>query len=130
MMLAVPSGPAVASPFDPTALEIVALGPDVVHVALCVRFWVDPSVYVPVAVNCCVNPVGTDCIEGVTAIDTRTAGVAVRVAVPEMHDVGSVAVMTEEPRLTDVAYPTGMAGAFATAIDPGDDTHVALLVRF
>ncbi len=34
MIVAVPGTPAVASPFDPAALEMLALDPDVVHVAL------------------------------------------------------------------------------------------------
>mgnify|MGYP001104283644 CR=1 FL=1 len=43
----------VASPFDPTELLIVATGvADEIHVAAVVRFWVVPSVYVPVALNC------------------------------------------------------------------------------
>ena len=44
MIVAVPRTPAVASPFDPAAFEMLALGPDVVHVALWVMSIVDPSV--------------------------------------------------------------------------------------
>jgi hypothetical protein len=129
VMVAVPIGPAVASPCDPAAFEIRALALDEDHVALCVRFIVDPSVYVPIAMYCCVSPLATDCVAGLTAIETRAAAVAVSVAVPEMPDTGSVAVTTLAPRLTDVARPAGIVGAFATLIEPLEEAHVALFVR-
>jgi hypothetical protein len=44
VMVAVPVGPAVASPCDPAAFEITALALDEDQVALCVRFIVEPSV--------------------------------------------------------------------------------------
>jgi hypothetical protein len=37
-----------------------------------VRFWVLPSLYLPVAVNCCVLPLAIDGFVGVTAIDDST----------------------------------------------------------
>src|SRR5208282_3344245 len=44
-----------------------------------VRFCWIPSLYVPVAVNCCVAPLAIDGFAGVTAIDTKVgAGVTVR----------------------------------------------------
>jgi hypothetical protein len=39
-----------------------------------VRFWVLPSLYLPVAVNCCVLPLAIDGFVGVTAIDTKLLG--------------------------------------------------------
>jgi hypothetical protein len=81
-------------------------------------------------VYCCVSPLGTDWVTGLRAIETSAAGVAVSVAMPEIPDVGSVAVTVVVPRLTGVARPGGMAGAFATLIDPFDVDHVAPLVRF
>ena len=38
-----------------------------------VRFWVLPSLYVPVAVNCCVAPLAMEGFVGVTAIETNDA---------------------------------------------------------
>jgi hypothetical protein len=40
---------------------------------------VEPSEYVPVAVNCCVSPFGITGASGDTAIDSSTAGVTVNV---------------------------------------------------
>ena len=45
-----------------------------------VRLAVEPSVYVPVAVNCSVRPLATDGFTGVTAIDVNAAAVTVRVS--------------------------------------------------
>ena len=56
---------------------------DEVQVTCVVIFWVDPSEYVPVAVNCWVIPTAMLAVAGVTAIeDNVTAAVTVRVAVP------------------------------------------------
>jgi hypothetical protein len=67
-MVAVPAALLVASP----ALEIVAMPvADDCQVAEFVRSLVDESLYVPVAVNCCVSPAATDGFAGVTAIDCR-----------------------------------------------------------
>ena len=52
------------------------------------------SLKVPVAVNCCDTPIGTVGIAGVTAIDTRTAGVTLTVAEPEIvPDVADTPVL-------------------------------------
>jgi hypothetical protein len=48
-----------------------------------VRFWVLPSLYVPVAVNCTVCPTLIDGFTGVMAIET-SAGFTVKVVPPEM----------------------------------------------
>jgi len=52
------------------------------HVTEFVRFWMLPSLYVPVAVNCCVAPFVIDGFAGVTAIEVSTAPVTVRVVEP------------------------------------------------
>ena len=49
----------------------------------------------PVAVNCCVDPLGTDGFAGVTAIETNVGAVTVRVVEPEI--VPDVAVMVAVP---------------------------------
>jgi hypothetical protein len=106
----------------------VALSVEEDHVALSVTSIVDPSVYVPVAMNCCVNPLGTDCVGGFTAIATSAAGVPVSVADPEMPVAGSVAVTTAGPSVMEVARPTGIEGAVATLIDPLEDAQVTVFV--
>ena len=68
----------LARPLEPLALLIVAT--DVAaeaQVTLVVRSWVELSVYVPVAVNCCVVPRAMLGVAGVTAIDTKVAAVTV-----------------------------------------------------
>ena len=47
------------------------------HVTWLVRFCVLLSLYVPVAVNCCVVPFAIDGFAGVTAIDCSVAAVTV-----------------------------------------------------
>src|SRR6185437_13818669 len=49
------------------------------HVTEPVMFETPPSLNVPVAVNCCVNPFAPVGFAGVTAIDCRAAGPAVNV---------------------------------------------------
>ena len=65
---------------DPTPLAIPApvmvatAGFDELQLTVLVRFWVLPSLYVPVAVNGCVVPVTIDGLAGVTAIDDSVGG--------------------------------------------------------
>ena len=66
-------------------------------------FWVDPSEYVPVAVNCWVAPTTMLTVAGVTAIEERVAAVTVRVVFPEI--LPDVAVMIAEPAAIAVAKP-------------------------
>lgn len=54
-------------------LIVATLGFDDVHCTEAVRSWVELSLYVPVAVNCCVVPSGTEAVEGEIAIETRMA---------------------------------------------------------
>ena len=68
---------------------------DDVQVADAVRSCVLALVYVPVAVNCCVLPSGTDALAGVTEMETRVGAVIVSVVDPVI--VPDVAVMVVEP---------------------------------
>jgi hypothetical protein len=68
---------------SPAVLTVATAAAEELHVAVLVRFCVLPSVYVPVAVNCCVLPLTTDGFTGVTAIDTSVAAVTVSVVLPE-----------------------------------------------
>jgi hypothetical protein len=62
-----------------------------------VRSWVELSVKVPVAVNCCVSPLAIDGWAGVTVIETKAAGVTVSGTEPEVEP--KVAVMVTLPVL-------------------------------
>ena len=77
-MVVFPAFTAVASPFEPAALLIVAVlvVPDV-QVTVAVMFCVVPSEKVPVAVNCRVVPSAIDWLVGVTAIAESVAAVTV-----------------------------------------------------
>ena len=75
---------AMASPLEPAALLTDAIVvSDAVHVTEAVRFWVELSVYVPVAVNCWVVPSVMLGLSGVIAIDTSVAAVTVNPVEPE-----------------------------------------------
>jgi hypothetical protein len=59
----------------PVPLIVATEAFEELYVAVLVRFWVLPSLYVPVAMNCCAAPFGIDGFAGVTAIDTKFLGV-------------------------------------------------------
>jgi hypothetical protein len=69
--VAVPMAWAAARP-----VLLMAAMPDgeAVQVTALVRSWVVPSLYFPVAVNCCGRPLETTGLGGVTAIETKGAG--------------------------------------------------------
>ena len=101
--------------------DVIVAPTEALQVTLLVMFCVLPSVYVPVAVNCCVPFGATDADEGVTAIDTRGL-VTVSDAVPEI--VPEIAVMVDvAPGVTPVANPP------AAMLAPADALHVAVAVR-
>ena len=79
------------------------------HCTVVVRFCEVPSVKVPVAVNCCVVPAGIEGIAGVTAMETRVAGVTVRLVDPTIDP--EVAVTLVVPTATLVATPAGLTVA-------------------
>ena len=70
-----------------------------------VRFCVELSEYVPVAVNCRVVPLTMLELVGVIAMDTSVAGVTVSVAIPET--LPDVAVIVVEPAATDGSQSVG-----------------------
>jgi hypothetical protein len=74
-MVVGPSSKSVATPADETVATVVA---DEVHVALAVILPLVPSENVPVAVNCCVAPTGTDAFCGVNAIEVNVSTLCVR----------------------------------------------------
>jgi len=108
----------------PAVLIVATVTAEELHVAVLVRFCVVPSLKVPVAVNCCVPPFGTDGFAGVTAIDTRVAGVTVSVVLPLTPP--ELAWMVVEPVPAAVAKPAVLIVATVTE----EELQVAVLVRF
>jgi hypothetical protein len=88
---------------NPALLVVAVAGVFDDQVAVLVRFWVLPSVNVPVAVNCCVAPNGSVGIAGVTTIETKTAAVTVTVVEPLI--VPEVAVTVVLPTAVPPAVP-------------------------
>jgi hypothetical protein len=116
--------PAFSAEASPAALIVAVVVLDDAHVTLAVRFCVELSLYVPVAVNCCVFPAATDGFTGVTAMDTSVAAVTVRVVLPEMAPL--VAEMVVLPAFSADAKPA----LLIVAVVVFDDAHVTLAVRF
>jgi hypothetical protein len=114
--------PCAAPLARPAALIVATLVFDEVRVAELVRFWVLPSEYVPVAVNCWVVPLGIDGFAGVTPIDTNTAGPTVKVVLPVTPP--DVALIWEVPSAAPMARPPALIVATALL----EDTQVAELV--
>src|SRR5439155_19350598 len=59
----------------PALLTVAIVGCDEFHVTVLVKFCWLPSVYVPVALNCWVLPLGIDGFVGVTAIELSAIAV-------------------------------------------------------
>ncbi len=121
LMVDVTVDTAVARP----ALEIVAteLVADA-QVTWLVKFCVELSEYVPVAVNCSVSPLGRLGFAGVTAIDSSAAAVTVSTVEPLIPL--KVALMVEGPVATAVARPP----LVIVAAEVVTEAHVTRLVRF
>jgi len=124
-----PAATAVASPFEPAALLIVAkLVLEELQVAEAVRFCVVLFENVPVAVNCCVDPVVRAEVRGVTAIEINVAGVTVNMVDDDM--LPDVAVIVVEPAATGVTSPLEAAALLMVATDVDDELQVTVVVRF
>ena len=113
---------------DPRATPVMmpVVGPTVamdvaleLQLALVDTFIVVPSEYVPVAVSCRDSPIPEEAGLGVIAIDSTTADVTVKVAVPDTEP--ELAVMTADPGATavtrpEVAFTLAMAGALEVQV--------------
>src|SRR5208337_4135035 len=121
LMVDVPVATAVANPpLAMVATDVVAEA----QVTWLVRFCVVLSEYVPVAVNCCVCPLRTLGLPGVTAIDCSTAALTVITVEPLI--LPSVALMVDGPVATAVANPP----LVMVATDVVAEAQVTWLVRF
>jgi len=117
----------VASPLEPEALLMVAMAvSDELQVTEAVRFCVVLSVYVPVAINCCVVPRAMFGFVGVTAMDTSVAEVTVKEVVPEMLPDAAVIVVC--PVATEVASPLEPEALLMVAMAVFEESQVTDLV--
>ncbi len=116
---------------DPTAAPLARPEPEIVaavmfvddHATVVVRFFVLPSLYVPVAVNCCVAPKVMEGFMGVTAIETKLGATTVNVAEPVIElDVAEMFVVPAETLLAIPLLPIP-----ATLGD--EELHVEVVVR-
>jgi hypothetical protein len=121
VMVEVPTPAPLASP-DALIVAVVVVPDDQVTVE--VRFCVEPSLNVPVAVNCCVAPLVIDGFTGVTAIDCNVAAVTERTVEPLIAP--DVALIVDVPTPAPVARPAVVI--VAVVVVPDD--HVTLDVRF
>jgi hypothetical protein len=124
-MSVVPTATLLASPREASAFEIVAVA-DVVdaHVTVPVRSCVVVSVKVPVATNCCLVPLAIDGVAGVTAIETKFAGVTVSVVLPLIPPIA--AEMLVLPVVRPLARPFESAAFETVATAAMLDAHVTL----
>ncbi len=123
-MLELPSATLVAKPWAPGALPMVATEAlDEAHWTEPVMFCVLPSVKVPVAANCCVVPRGMVGIAGVMAMETKVAGVTVKVDEPAMPAAAAAIMVWPVEALA--ASPL----ALAVATEGADELQVAEVVR-
>ncbi len=104
VMLLVPTATPVA---NPAAVMVAAAVFDEFQVTCAVTFAVEVSLYVPVAVNCCVNPFASVGLAGVTAIDCSVAAVTVSTSTGEVTPL-RLAVMLLVPTATPVANPAAV----------------------
>ena len=116
LIVAVPTALATASP---AGLTLAIAGADELQIAVFVRFCVLPSLYVPVAVNCCGAPAAIEGLTGVTVIEARTGEVTVSMAVP--CTVPEAAAIVVLPTIKLLAKPA----ALIVATGGADELHVA-----
>jgi len=121
--LAVPSAILLATPGVGAPVLIVRMaGVSVLQSTVVVMSCVLPSVYVPVAVNAWVVPKGSVGIAGVTAIDTNTAGLIVKLVDPVIPFEVALTPVLPTARLVAMPCP------FTVAIPESVVVHVTPVV--
>jgi hypothetical protein len=108
---AVPCETLVARPT--VELNVATVGVFELHCAVLVMFCVLPSLNVPVAVNCCVTPIGSVGIAGVTAIETNVAAVTVTVVEPLIAPEVAVTLVLPMATLLTAPWPIVAMPKFA-----------------
>ena len=125
LMLAVPIATLCASPAR-LMVATATVSDDQLTVLL--RFWVLPSVNVPVAVNCCVVPSASEGVAGV--ITNETSAAAVTVSVVDPVTVAEVAVMVAIPWPSLLAKPCVGAALLIVAAAAVSELHCTVSVIF
>jgi hypothetical protein len=120
LIVALPTPVPVANP--PLAIVATAFA-DELQLTVLVRVCVLPSLYVPVAANCCVVPFAIVVPVGVTDMDTNSGAVTETLVDPKT--VPDVAVILELPNRSPITNPLALTGATAGT----EDAHVADAVR-
>lgn len=129
VIVVLPAPTEVASPCVPAALLIVATAvAEDDHVERPVRSSVEPSEYMPVAVNACVLPVTIEGAMGEIAIDISVADLTVNVALPLLPP--NEAVMLALPAPIPVARPCVPMALLTVATIASDEAHVTIVVKF
>jgi hypothetical protein len=129
VIVVVPAAIAVARPFEPVALLMAATAVlDELQVTAVVRFCVELSEYVPVAVNCCVPACAIEGLTGDSAIEVSVADVTVRAVDPDM--LPDVAVIVAEPAATEEAKPLEPAALLTVATPVLDELQVTAVDTF
>jgi hypothetical protein len=123
LMVVVPAATAVASP---AVLMVATVVFDELHVTPLVSVPVVPSLYVAVAVNCCVPPMVTLGAVGESEIAVTVTAAALIVKVVDALTLFNVAEMLEVPAETPVAMPPEVMVATAVL----DELQVTELVIF
>ena len=111
---------------NPPAVIVATVVVCELHVAVLVKFCVELSEKVPVAVNCWVVPLAMEGFAGVTAIDTSVGALAVTVRVVEPLIAPEAALIVLVPAAAPVANPPALIVATLVVCE----VHVAVLVRF
>jgi hypothetical protein len=113
---------------EPAALLMAAtVVDDDFQVTDVVRFCVELSEYVPVAVNCLDVPSAILGLVGVSVMETSVAGVTVSVEIPEI--LPDVAVIVVEPVATELANPLEPAALLMAATAAVEEFHITVVVR-
>jgi hypothetical protein len=121
------TGPPAFTPVPtPLVLIVAMVVSDELQATDPVMFCVEPSVYVPVAVNGTVLPTATLDETGVIAIETRAAAVTVSEALFDETLPSFAWILTGPPALRPVARPAALIAAMVAS----DDVHVTEFVIF
>ena len=112
----------------PVALTVATFTEDDDQVTSSVRFSVEPSLKLPVAVNSWEVPRAMLALLGATVIEVKVALVTVNDAVPTCP--AKSAVIVAVPGAWPVAIPFVPAALLTVATDAGDEVHDTDEVRF
>ncbi len=119
VIVVAPRAAVAANPLLPMITDVVL----VLHVTVAVRSCCDPSVKIPVAVNCTDIPSGTEELAGVMAIEFSAGALTVR-SVDPLTDP-EVAVIVVDPCDALEAKPEMLMGATVA----GEEVQVAVAVK-